>query len=217
MKPLTVWGVGTTRTMRVHWLMFELGLDYETQRIESRTGETQDPAYLKINPKQKIPSLVDGDLVVTESTAIMRHLRRCYDTLKYDEYQQSVEGQAAYDEWLSFMLMELDATSLYVVRRHRDLHQIYGKADNAVSSSIAYFEKMITSVEDRIKGRQFLWGSRFSELDIHLTILLDWASAVDAKVPEALVAYHSEMTQRGAYLAARKFNFGELQLPTIPV
>jgi glutathione S-transferase len=76
---------------------------------------------------------------------------------------------------------------------------------------------MITSVEDRIKGRQFLWGSRFSELDIHLTILLDWASAVDAKVPEAFVAYHSEMTQRGAYLAARKFNYGELQLPTIPV
>jgi glutathione S-transferase len=215
MNPLTVWGVGTTRTMRVQWLMFELGLDYETQRIESRTGETQNPSYLKLNPKQKIPSLLDGDFVVTESTAIMRHLRRCYDTLGYDQYQQTLEGQAVYDEWLSFMLMELDATSLYVVRRHRDLHAIYGEADNAVSSSIAYFEKMISAVEDQIEGRQFVWGSCFSELDIHLTILLDWAMAVDAKVPEAFVNYYETMTHRDAYVAARKFNYSGLQLPTV--
>lgn len=217
MNQLTVWGVGTTRTMRVHWLMFELGLEYDTQRIESRTGETQDAEYLQLNPKQKIPTLVDGELVITESTAIMRHLRRRYDTIGYDDYQQSQEGQAAYDEWLSFMLMELDATSLYVVRRHRDLHQIYGEADNAVTSSIAYFEKMINSVADRIDGCRFVWGSKFSELDVHLTILLDWAAAVNAKVPDAFTPYYESMTQREAYLAARKFNFSGLQLPTVRV
>ena len=37
---LTVWGVGTPRTMRVHWMLLELGLDYECHPIQSRTGET---------------------------------------------------------------------------------------------------------------------------------------------------------------------------------
>ena len=54
---LEVWGVGTTRTLRVHWMLHELGIDYETHRIQSRTGETQTAEYLALNPKGKIPTL----------------------------------------------------------------------------------------------------------------------------------------------------------------
>lgn len=209
---LTVWGVGTTRTLRVHWMLHELGLEYETKRIESRTGETQSDEYKKINPKQKIPALVDGDLVITESTAIMRHLRRIEDKLPYDDYQLSLAGQAAYDEWHSFMLMELDATSLYVVRRHRDLPDIYGEAENAVTSSIAYFERMLNSVVDRIEGKTCLWGSTFSELDIQMVILLEWAGFVGAHVPSSVDGYQQAIKARPAYSTARQHNFSGLQI-----
>jgi glutathione S-transferase len=211
---LVVWGVGTSRTMRVHWLLHELGLRYETRRIESRTGETQSDEYSSINPRQKIPTLVDGDLVVTESAAIMRHLRRISDNLPYDHYQLSLQGQANYDEWLSFILMELDATSLYVVRRHRDLPDIYGEAENAVSSSIAYFEKMLNSVVDQVAGKTFIWGSTFSELDILMTVCLDWANFVGAQVPAQLNGYHQAIKSRPAHSAAAKMNFSDLKIPT---
>lgn len=211
---LVVWGVGTTRTMRVHWLLHELGIEYETKRIESRTGETRTDEYSKINPKQKIPALVDGDLVVTESAAIMRHLRRISNSLPYDDYQLSLRGQAEYDEWLSFMLMELDATSLYVVRRHRDLPDIYGEAENAVSSSITYFERMLNSVTDQIAGKTFIWGSTFSELDIHMAICLDWANFVGAQIPERLSDYRRGIKARPAYGTAAKLNFDNLKIPT---
>jgi len=213
-RKLVVWGVGTSRTMRVHWLLHELGLDYETRRIESRTGETQSDEYSSINPRQKIPTLVDGDLVVTESAAIMRHLRRISDNLRYDDYQLSLPGLADYDEWLSFILMELDATSLYVVRRHRDLPNIYGEAENAVSSSIAYFEKMLNSVVDQFAGKSFIWGSTFSELDILMSICLDWASFVGAQIPGQVSGYHQGIKSRPAYRAAAEFNFSDLKIPT---
>jgi glutathione S-transferase len=211
---LTVWGVGTARTLRVHWMLHELGLAYETRRIESRTGETQSDEYKVLNPKQKIPTLVDGDLVITESTAIMRHLRRICHELPFDEYQRSVTGQARYDEWLSFMSMELDATSLYVIRRHKDLSDIYGEAGNAVDSSIEYFERMLNSVVDQFAGCQYLWGSFFSELDIHMTILLDWGSFVGAKIPSVLNEYQQGIKARPAYRAARFHNFSDLKIPT---
>ena len=210
---LTVWGVGTTRTMRVHWLLQELNLTYETHRIESRTGETTSAEYISLNPKKKIPTLVDGDIVITESMAIMRHLRRNYDNLGYDDYQLSIEGQCAYDEWSSFILMELDATSLYVVRRHKDLPAIYGEAENAVKSSVLYCERMIDSVKDKIQGDAFLWGSCFSELDILMTVCLDWASFVGVTIPGEFQTYHQTMTERTAYMAAREFNFSDLQIP----
>ena len=40
---LTLWGVGTSRTIRPHWAMHELGLAYTTKPIGPRTGETKTP------------------------------------------------------------------------------------------------------------------------------------------------------------------------------
>ena len=59
----------------------ELGLDYTAKLIGPRTGETHIEAFLSINPKGKIPVLVDDELVLSEGAAIItylpsRHLRR---------------------------------------------------------------------------------------------------------------------------------------------
>lgn len=213
-EPLTVWGVGTTRTLRPHWMLHELGLEYETRRVESRTGELQQDEFIRISPKQKIPVLVHGGLVITESFAITRYLRTLSDALPYDDYQRSPAGQARFDEWVSFMLMELDATSLYVVRRHKDLPQIYGEAPAAVSSSIEYYERMLASVARDIPAESPLWGSTFSELDILMTIALDWGSSLNIELPDNARSYQATMHARPAYQAAREHNFRDLKIAT---
>lgn len=217
-KPITVWGVGTTRTFRVHWMLHELGFAYDTQRIESRTGETKTSEYKKLNPKQKIPVLIhhdvdDHDLVLSESFAILKYLRSVGD-LPYDDYQQSVRGQAAYNEWVSFILMELDATSLYVIRRHKDLPEIYGHAPAAIESCLEYFDNMMKSVAPQLSSDRFLWGSTFSELDILLTVVLDWADVVGANVPPSAREYQNVMHARQAYRSAFDHNYKGLKLKT---
>ena len=77
---LTLWGVGTSRTIRPHWAMHELGLVYETKPIGPRTGETKTAEYTKLNPRQKIPLLQDGDFCIGESAAIVAYLSRTYST-----------------------------------------------------------------------------------------------------------------------------------------
>ena len=59
---LTLWGVGTPRTMRACWTLVEFGLDYDRRPITSRSGETRTPEYLALNPKHKIPTLQHGAL-----------------------------------------------------------------------------------------------------------------------------------------------------------
>ena len=75
---LTLWGVGTSRTIRAHWAMAELGLVYETRAIGARTGETQTAEYTSLNPRQKIPLLQDDDFCIGESAAIVAYLSRTY-------------------------------------------------------------------------------------------------------------------------------------------
>ena len=59
---ITLWGAGTSRTIRPIWVAEELGLSYALIPIGPRTGETQTESYTELNPKQKIPFLEDGSL-----------------------------------------------------------------------------------------------------------------------------------------------------------
>src|SRR5216684_2559675 len=71
---LTLWGVGTSRTVRPHWAMYELGLPYQTKAIGPRTGETKTTEYTRLNPRQKVPLLQDSDFCIGESAAIVAEL-----------------------------------------------------------------------------------------------------------------------------------------------
>lgn len=198
-QELVVWGVGTSRTFRVHWMLAELGVTYATKAIGPRTGETQTTEFTALNPKQKIPVMVHDDLILSESFAIMKHLRRSFQGLKYDPYQQTEKGLCQYDEIATFCLMELDATSLYVIRRHEGLAEIYGASDTAVKAARAYFLRMINSLPIPASPKQFIWGSTFSELDILLTINLDWAMAVGIDLPDHLAQYRHWIHERPGY------------------
>src|SRR5712664_4604091 len=75
---LTLWGAGTSRTMRAHWMLLELGLDYQFHPIGSRTGETQTNEFKRLNPRHKIPVLQHGSFVLTESAAIIQYLSETF-------------------------------------------------------------------------------------------------------------------------------------------
>ena len=80
--PLILWGVTTSRTIRAHWALHELGLTYESRPIQPRTGETKTAEYTALNPRQKIPLLQDDDFTIGESAAIVAYLSRTYSTAR---------------------------------------------------------------------------------------------------------------------------------------
>jgi glutathione S-transferase len=51
-----------------------LGLQLDEQRLDFAKGEHKTPEYLALNPNGAVPTLVDGDFVLTESRAIMQYL-----------------------------------------------------------------------------------------------------------------------------------------------
>jgi glutathione S-transferase len=123
---LTLWGVGTSRTMRPHWMLLELGLEYEFHAIGSRTGETKTDEFLRINPRHKIPVLRHGSFTLTESAAIIQYLGETFARPELIAVPRDAESRAALNEWCYFIATELDAGSLYVMRRHVGLEHIYG-------------------------------------------------------------------------------------------
>ncbi len=200
---IRLWGCGTARTMRAHWALAELNLDYEKHPIGPRTGETQTAEFRALNAKEKIPVLMDGDLVLTESAAIITWLGDKYGALAP---HPGTMARARYHEWMSYILMELDAHTLYVMRKHGDLQQLYGEAPAAMATARTGFEKQIRWALPRIEAAPFLVGDTLSGVDILMTTCLDWAAAYGLELAEPLHAYRKRHHQRPAFQSATREN-----------
>src|SRR6266581_3450699 len=71
---ITLYGCPTTRSTRAAWALEEAGAEYAYVRLDLSKGDGRQPAYLAINPGGKVPTLVDGDLRLTESAAICTYI-----------------------------------------------------------------------------------------------------------------------------------------------
>ena len=205
---LVVHGIGTGRTFRVLWALEELELSYDVRPVLSRSGETQTPGFLALNPRGKIPVLVHGDFVLAESGAIVTYLGDTFGAERGFVPAPLTPERARYHEWALFILTELDATTLYVLRRHQDLAQIYGEAPAAVASAREYFQRQIGVAADELRdGRPYLLGDAFTAADVLLVSCLDWASFYGEPLAEPLDGYRERLAKRDAYARARAVNF----------
>jgi len=208
MKPsvLKIWGAGTARTLRPIWMAEELSLDYELFPIGPRTGETQTKEYSDLNPKQKIPLIQDGDFVLSESLSICRYLQNKYPSESV-LLPSTKEEIAKEDEWCNYIYGEMDETALYVMRRHYDLTEIYGKSPIVVESCREYLDRHLAIVDKHLKNNETLLGTGFGVADIMLVTCLDWAKFYKFDLLKATMDYHNRMINRSNYIQARNINY----------
>jgi glutathione S-transferase len=208
MTDRVLWGIGTPRTFRAHWMLQELELDYETRPVRSRSGETRTPEFLRLDPRGKIPVLEDRGFVLSESAAIVSYLADTYGAGRALIPPPATRERARYDQWCYFVMTELDATSLYVIRRHGELAEVYGEAPAAIEAARAYFSRLVEvaagALADRAGG---LLEGRFTGADVLLVSCLDGAVFYGIALPPGLESYRLEMGRRPAYRRAFGINF----------
>ena len=78
---MKLYGMGQSRSLRALWALEESGIPYEYQEVTLQTystfqGSAKHPSYLEINSQGKVPTLINGDLIITESLAILNYIAR---------------------------------------------------------------------------------------------------------------------------------------------
>jgi glutathione S-transferase len=112
---LRVLGRATSgNVQKVIWLLEELGAPYKREDYGRQFNNTQDAAYLKLNPNGKVPTLVDGDTVVWESNTILRYL--CDKLGSNGFYPTDPAARSQVDRWLDWQLASLNNPYLGIFR-----------------------------------------------------------------------------------------------------
>ncbi len=208
-----LWGAGTMRTHRTIWFAREMGIDFEVKGIGSRTGETKDPGYMKINPRHKVPSMVHGDLVLTESAAILNYLNEAFPVPDdvFAPANPAERGQQL--AWSFFNIAELDSTALYSIRRHKQLKEEYGYSPVAIKAGEEYFLYQLECMEGAIRDAgPYMMGEKFGGADVLFMSNLDCAAWMGIALPDFYRDWQLRIEKRPAYIETFPLNYGDRPL-----
>jgi glutathione S-transferase len=170
---MKLYGFGPTRSLRALWGLKELNAEFEFVPVNLQAGEHRRPEFLALNPAGKVPVLVDGDLVIPESAAIVLYLAE-----KYPEkglMPAGLEQRAQVYRWVMFAMTELEQP-LWRMAKHTFLYPEHKRLPQDIDLAREDFLAMASVLERHMEGRQFIVGNRITAADCVTAYLMDWAN-----------------------------------------
>lgn len=189
-----------TASFAVHWLMIELGLDFQVIRLDFAAGEQRAPEFLRINPTGRVPALVVDGQVYTESAALLMLLAERHPAAGL----APAPDDSRRARWLEIMVYLTNTLSSAM----RDW--FYADTDGEPEGAVAVkrlAQRRIEGAWDRLDGvladgRAYLLGERMTTADLLATMLMRWSRNMPrpATTWPHLAPYVKRMRSRKAFI-----------------
>ena len=189
-----------SRAVRTVWLLEEIGLPYELERFTLGQKEMRGPEYTKINPNGRVPTLIDGETLITESTAIAQYLGAKYAPGLVPG--TDAPNFATYLQWLHYAEgMIMPPVNNYVVETI--LLPPERRNEALAKRAMKVLNRALDAAEAHMEGREFIAGD-FTIADTitgHAVIVSRRLGADFSQRPN-LSAYANRLEDRPAFKAA---------------
>ena len=181
---------------RVVALMEAANLKYELHQIELASGEHMSPEYLAINPNHQVPTLIDGNVKIHESNAILRYLCTSNDLETW--YPNDVEHRAMVEQWLDWNQCHLGRAVPEIVVNKVFLGDS-GDTD-AIARGQAVIDDCMPVLEAALETAAYLTGDTVTIADLSVAsniFQLDLAKA--APTTPNITAWYDRVSRLEAY------------------
>lgn len=158
-------------SVAAHLALAESGVDFETRVIDLVAGDQRTADYLAINPKGRVPLLINGDFVLTEVPAILRYAAT--KATGAGLWPADPEEDARCAEWLAWISSTLHPAYAHMRRPYR-----YADSNDAQAEVSRKGRETCRilwgDIETRLAGRSYAVGKAFSVADAYLTAMWLW-------------------------------------------
>lgn len=200
MPDIVIYGGAAGSSFRPHWMLAELGLAYETKKLDIASGENRSPEYVALNPTGQIPTMVHDGFVLTESAAIVHYLGMKHDQKLFGPY--SVEAYAEQLRWELFVLLNIDKNfvTLCMKKWGRPASE---EAEAAASQALARY---LPVFEAQLAGKEYVMPSGFTVADIVTRSTFNYAeiSETDLSSYPNITAWMKRCADRPAFIKAKQ-------------
>ena len=167
---ITVYGEG--RGFRVVWLLEEMGLSYRLRSVDLLADVSKDTEFMAVNPAGYIPALVDGDVTIVESIAIMEYLLARYDPSPLARLSADSDFPA-YQQFLHLGEAGL-MMPMYLARLSHVLAPENERNDWSARNAVEIFKSRLLLVTHQLARSPYLAGDTFTAADISVGYSLIW-------------------------------------------
>ncbi|MGH7802840.1 MAG: glutathione S-transferase family protein [Candidatus Binatia bacterium] len=173
---MKLYGYAPTRAIRALWMLRELDLAFEYVQVDPTKGEHRRPEFLALNPAGKLPVLVEDDLVLNESVAIVLYLAEKNPQKGF--LPADLRARAEVYRWLFFTATELEQP-IWRIGRHTHQYPIEKRLPAEIALARQDFLDMASIMEKHLETRAVLVGEIVTVADFVAAYTLDMASMVD--------------------------------------
>jgi len=169
---------------RVRLTAAVLGIELEEKKLDLAKGEQKSPDYLALNPNGAIPTLVDGDLVLTESRAIMQYLA----SMKPESGLLPLDERARADvtRWQFWDSSHFSPPlgTLFFQKFVRPMIDKSEPDSQKIDEALISFRRFGAVLNGRLDNRQYVVGSSLTLADLTLASSLMYAKQTEAPLSE---------------------------------
>ena len=160
-------------SLAAHIALEETGHPFVPVRVDTKGGEHQQPAYLRINPKARVPTLAVDDWVLTESPAILQFIARSFpDAALWPNHPRD---QARAAEWLAWIASTVHVAYAHVRRAERYATSeaaLQDVRDTGRAASVALWQ----DVEASLGTGSWAIGEQYTVVDSYLLVFWRWGA-----------------------------------------
>jgi glutathione S-transferase len=153
----------SSNVMKALWVLDEIGLEYDREDVGGQFGKNRETPYLSLNPNGRIPTIIDGDLVLWESNSIVRYLasKHSLGTL----CPADPADRARCEMWMDWQLTELvmDMVPVFHGLIRKPPEERDREAIDAARDSWAGKWKIL---DDHLSRNAYVGGDSFTMADI---------------------------------------------------
>lgn len=166
---LSVYGISTSRVVKVLWAAAECPNVKDVRRLELRPVDlAPQPWFMELNPKGTVPVLRDGALVLNESNTMVSYICQKYGPHLYPDTEASLALAWQWLEYAETTMAEAQAPIFFHVVRNNLAYPFGSKTrtDDEIKALVPALEKAFAGLEQHLSTRSYIIGDSFSMGDI---------------------------------------------------
>lgn len=172
---IKVYGSVYSRASMVMCVLETLGVEYEIIPHLPKGTEIKEDAYLAMNPAGKVPTLVDGELVLWETQAILFYLAEKYG--QGELWGSTPEEIADIYRWSLFVSNQLELFALDLFLQHKFVKE-EDRDPAIIARANTELDRFMPILETHLDGKEFVSGGKRTVADIHGATILSWAKLI---------------------------------------
>ncbi len=177
-------------SMASHICLEELGVPYETQRLNLANGDQRKPEYLALNPRGRVPTaVVDGE-VLTENVGIMSYFGGGYGQGRI--WPKDTWHQGKLVSTLAWLSNTVHTTYAHLVRAERYADEPAAVEAVKAKARDSYFG-YLKEVDSLLQGRKWAVGKHYTVADGYLLVFYRWGNR--QQMPVKSLANYSRLAR----------------------